>query len=34
VKWLEIIWPGGGKQTLTGVAADQTLLLDETSAKK
>src|SRR5262245_45291166 len=34
LKRLEIIWPGGGKQTLTGVAADQTLLLDEINAKK
>src|SRR5215468_173938 len=34
VKRLEIIWPGGGKQTLTGVTPDQTLLLDEASAKK
>ncbi|MGH9838679.1 MAG: CRTAC1 family protein [Blastocatellia bacterium] len=34
LKRLEIIWPGGGKQTLTGVAADQTLLLDEASTQK
>ncbi len=34
VKRLEIIWPGGGKQTLTGVAADQTLLLEEANARE
>ncbi len=33
VKRLEIVWPGGGKQTLTGVAADQTLLLEEANAR-
>ncbi len=33
-KRLEIIWPGGRKQTLTDVAADQTLLLDETNARQ
>ncbi len=33
VKRLEIVWPSGRKQTLTDVAADQTLLLEEANAR-
>ena len=34
IKRLEIIWPSGKRQTLNDVAADQTLLLEETQARK
>jgi hypothetical protein len=34
VKQLEILWPSGKKQTLSDVAADQTLLLEESQAQK
>jgi len=34
IKRVEILWPSGKKQTLTDVAADQTLVLDETQAQK
>lgn len=34
VKQIDILWPSGKKQTLNDVAADQTVLLDETQAQK
>lgn len=34
VKQLEILWPGGKKQTLRDVAADQVILLDEAQTQK